>query len=139
MNGSGLEVGGSLQLVKEGFGSQDEGGLLEGEELLVHPLVYRAHVVVAISIVVSGIAGASSNFSLLVIHFRLKERLLDPSGLLLANFLMANLAMAILQFPFSGSSALAGRSSSSSLFIFSFTFSSSYSLFYSSCSSFLSL
>lgn len=155
MNGSGLDVGGPLQLVKEGMGSQDEGGLLEGEELLVQPLVYRAHVVVAISIVVSGasakfnttkvqllktlflqlfpplfliislhilhllhdhlfilpllllgphlayhplpsfdpfyysistyssssgIAGASSNFSLLVIHFRLKERLLDPSG-----------------------------------------------------------
>ena len=28
----------------------------------------------------SGIAGSASNLSLLIIHFRLKERLLDPTG-----------------------------------------------------------
>ena len=31
------------------------------------------------------------------------------AGLLLANFLMSNLLMSILQFPFSGSSSLSGR------------------------------
>ena len=68
MNGSGLEVEGPPHLVKEGL------GLMEGEELLVHPIVYRAHVVVAISIIVSGIkcsikTRTLGNILCLILHF----------------------------------------------------------------------
>ena len=57
-----------------------------------------------------GISGILVNFLLLRIHKRFPDALLDPSGLLLGNFLVANAGVILAQFPLSGPSALAGRS-----------------------------
>ena len=71
-----------------------------------------------------GVSGSLSNMTLLTIHMRIRDKLMDPtgkkwcqwirlkclqwSGVLLCNFLLMNLGMSILQFPFSASSSFAG-------------------------------
>lgn len=71
-------------------------------------VTHTVHIVIGVFLGVSGISGTFSNMSLLTIHLRLREKLMDPTGVLLFNFLVANLCMSLLQFPFSGSSSFAG-------------------------------
>jgi len=46
--------------------------------------------------------------SLLSLHIRLREYLMDSSGILMVNFLVANFCLCVLQSPFSSSSSFAG-------------------------------
>lgn len=73
------------------------------------PLSPALYCLVGLAILLSGLLGALSNGFLLTIHLRLKAHLLDPTGILLANFLFANFAMSALQSPFSSTSSFAGR------------------------------
>lgn len=45
----------------------------------------------------------------MAIHLKLWDKLMDPTGILICNFLFLNLGMSILQFPFSASSSFATR------------------------------
>jgi len=47
--------------------------------------------------------------TLMAIHLKLWDKLMDPTGILICNFLFLNLGMSILQFPFSASSSFATR------------------------------
>jgi len=71
-------------------------------------IIHSVHCVVGLFIAVAGISGTVSNTAILAIHCRLWDTMMDPTGLLLCNFLMANLCMSLLQFPFSASSSFAG-------------------------------
>ena len=42
-------------------------------------------------------------------HHKLSKQLMDPSGLMLVNFILANLGICILLFPFSAISSFHGR------------------------------
>jgi len=69
---------------------------------------YSVHFVTGLYIFISGLAGSLSNMTLLGIHMKIRDKLVDPTGVLLCNFLLMNLGMSILQFPFSASSSFAG-------------------------------
>jgi len=70
---------------------------------------HTVHVLIGIYVCVAGVSGTVSNMTLLAIHWLLRDRLLDPTGFLLCNFLLMNFGMSILQFPFAASSSFAGR------------------------------
>ena len=57
----------------------------------------------------SVLLGCSVCFGLLWVHKTLSRYLIDPSGLLLINFLVANLMVVALQIPFSATSSFLGK------------------------------
>merc|ERR1719336_2798723 len=67
------------------------------------------HTLIGLYILLAGISGSVSNMSLMVVHLKLWDKLMDPTGLLIFNFLLHNFGMSILQFPFSSSSSFATR------------------------------
>jgi len=69
---------------------------------------YIFHVFVALCYISSGLSGVIFNGILLTVHILLRDVLLDGSGLLLANFIMASLGVAMLQAPVSSAASLAG-------------------------------
>jgi len=66
-----------------------------------------AHISVGVFMCIAGITGVVSNTTLLGIHFRLRDKLLDPTGILICNLLLMNLGISIMQFPFAASSSFA--------------------------------
>ena len=72
-------------------------------------LPYYIHVFVGIFISVLLLLGCLVCFGLLWVHKTLSRYLIDPSGLLLINFLVANLASVTLQVPFSATSSFFGK------------------------------
>ena len=92
-------------------GSGQRGQIRSNQCRLSYHQIKHRHTLnfILVYLLYSGISGTVSNMSLLTIHYKLREKLLDPTGVLLCNFLMANLCMSLLQFPFSSSSSFAGR------------------------------
>jgi len=78
------------------------------EQISWPQITNHIHNVVGLYILVAGVSGSLSNMTLLTIHMRIRDKLMDPTGVLLCNFLLMNLGMSILQFPFSASSSFAG-------------------------------
>merc|ERR1711971_325211 len=67
------------------------------------------HALAGFYMTVAGVSGFVLNLTLLAIHWALRDKLLDPTGVLLCNFLFFNLGLSILQFPFAASSSFAGQ------------------------------
>merc|ERR1712029_588450 len=72
-------------------------------------LPYYIHVFGGIFISVLFLLGCSVCFGLIWVHKTLSRYLIDPSGLLLINFLVANLMVVALQIPFSATSSFLGQ------------------------------
>ncbi|XP_023328583.1 visual pigment-like receptor peropsin isoform X2 [Eurytemora carolleeae] len=71
-------------------------------------LSFLVNVTVGATIFTEGLLGSISNATLISIHYRLRQHILDPTGILLLNFCIANFLMCVLQFPFSSTSSFVG-------------------------------
>jgi len=104
MTGSATEDGVSHLMEKWGYDQ-----IWHENEVSWPEIPASVHAVLGSMLFIEGLPGTLVNVVALVTTLRCRNALTDPSGVILTNFIVANLCLSVLQYPFSGLSALAGR------------------------------